>query len=113
MKTTNDGLESTCNWTILKNSNSILWSIVLLLRAIALDIRKNFFTARVAKIWKALPREVVEFPPLELSKEWLEKTFSGLVVVSQRVDLMLEAFSNFNGSMILSFTYLLNFQIKN
>lgn len=42
--------------------------------------------------------------------------FSGLVdmlVFSHRLDLMiLGVFSNFNGSMILSFTSLLNLQIK-
>ncbi|KFQ39904.1 hypothetical protein N332_01995, partial [Mesitornis unicolor] len=32
------------------------------------DIKKNFFTGRVVKYWKGLPREVVKSPSLELFK---------------------------------------------
>lgn len=35
---------------------------------IRLDIRKNFFTERVIKLWKWLPRDLVESPSLDIFK---------------------------------------------
>ncbi|KFP10962.1 hypothetical protein Z169_06244, partial [Egretta garzetta] len=44
-----------------------------------LDIRKKFFTLRVVKHWKGLPREVVEAPSLETFKTRLDGALSNLV----------------------------------
>jgi len=44
-----------------------------------LDIRKKFFTVRVVKHWKGLPREVVETPSLETFKARLDGVLSNLV----------------------------------
>ncbi|KFZ62377.1 hypothetical protein N338_02644, partial [Podiceps cristatus] len=44
-----------------------------------LDIRKKFFTIRVVKHWKGLPREVVEAPSLETFKPRLDGAVSNLV----------------------------------
>lgn len=38
----------------------------LLQRRFRLDIRKNFFTESVAKLWSRLSREVMKLPSLEI-----------------------------------------------
>ncbi|KFP09679.1 hypothetical protein Z169_07232, partial [Egretta garzetta] len=43
------------------------------------DIRKKFFTMRVVKHWKGLPREVVEAPSLEAFKARLDGALSNLI----------------------------------
>ncbi|EMP33754.1 hypothetical protein UY3_09047 [Chelonia mydas] len=45
----------------------------------SLDIRKNFLTLRVVKLWNRLPREVMESPSLEAFKNRLDKHLSGMV----------------------------------
>ncbi|KFM10539.1 hypothetical protein AS27_08586, partial [Aptenodytes forsteri] len=44
-----------------------------------LDIRKEFFTLRVVKHWKRLPREVVDAPSLEIFKVRLDGALSSLI----------------------------------
>ncbi|KFP21274.1 hypothetical protein Z169_03568, partial [Egretta garzetta] len=44
-----------------------------------LDIRKKFFTMRVVKHWKGLPREVVDSPSLETFKARLDGALSSLI----------------------------------
>lgn len=44
-----------------------------------MDIRKNFSTERVVRHWKGMPMEVVESPPLEVFKNWLDLALSALV----------------------------------
>jgi len=44
-----------------------------------LDIRKKFFTLRVARPWHRLPREAVDAPSLETFKARLEEVLSNLV----------------------------------
>ncbi|PKU33345.1 hypothetical protein llap_16350 [Limosa lapponica baueri] len=44
-----------------------------------LDIRKKFFTVRVARHWNRLPREVVDAPSLEVFKARLDGALSNFV----------------------------------
>jgi len=44
-----------------------------------LDIRKKFFTMRVARHWNRLPREAVAAPSLEVFKARLDGALSNLV----------------------------------
>jgi len=43
-----------------------------------LDVRKKFFTMRVAKHWNEFPREIVEAPSLETFKVRLDRALSNL-----------------------------------
>ncbi|KFQ91353.1 hypothetical protein Y956_08387, partial [Nipponia nippon] len=45
----------------------------------SLDIRKKFFTIRVVRHWKRLPRKVVDAPSLEVFKARLDGALSNLI----------------------------------
>ncbi|KFR01742.1 hypothetical protein Y956_13064, partial [Nipponia nippon] len=46
---------------------------------VRLDIRKKFFTLRVARHWNRLPREVLDAPSLAVFKARLDGALSNLV----------------------------------
>ncbi|GAB0180850.1 hypothetical protein GRJ2_000550300 [Grus japonensis] len=50
-------------------------------RKLHLNMRKNFFTLRVTKLWNRLPREAVESPSLEIFKTSLDAILCNLLWV--------------------------------
>jgi len=51
-------------------------------RKFQLNMRKNFFSLRVTEPWNRLPREVVDFPSLEIFKTRLDKVLCSLLWVA-------------------------------
>jgi len=51
-------------------------------RKFRLNMRKNFFPLRVTERWTRLPREVVEFPSLEIFKTCLDAVLCSLLWVT-------------------------------
>jgi len=52
------------------------------LRRFPLNIRKHFFTVRVAEHWHRLPRKVVESPFLEILKSHVDTGLGNLLYVA-------------------------------
>jgi len=48
-------------------------------RKFQLNTRKNFFTLRVMAHWNKFPREVVDFPSLEIFKTHLDEVLCNLL----------------------------------
>ena len=73
-----------------------------------LDIRKHFFSKRLAMHWNRLPREVAESQSLEVFKKHVDAALKDMVS-GQGGDglgldyIILLVFSNLNDSMILLF----------
>lgn len=58
-------------------------SLMIHQRWFRLDRRENFFTERVVRLWKGMPMEVVESPPLEIFKNWLDVALSTVVLLTR------------------------------